>query len=246
VRRVARRPLDQTTLATLAGLTREVRAATDYAAKAQQLWEGDRKAKKHALRAVRKALEAMASGRSRCMYCEDSLGTDIEHFYPKARYPLKAFSWPNHLLACSHCNSNLKRDQFPFYRRRPALIDPSVDEPAKHLAFLPSTGEFHAIDHKGGKSIEVFGLNDAAPPRKLPEARKGAFLKLQLLLEEYENCLVQGDASGADLAKNTVINEPFSAVLGWLVTIAAGPAASLVLRPHVPAIVARHDVAQWL
>lgn len=246
MRRVARRPLDKTTLATLANLTREVRTAADQAAKAQQLWEGNRKATKHALLAVRKTLEAMASGRSRCMYCEDSLGTDIEHFYPKARYPRKAFSWPNHLLACSHCNSNLKRNQFPFYRRRPALIDPSVDDPAQHLAFLPSTGEFHAIDHKGDKSIEVFGLNDAAPPRKLPEARKGAFLKLQLLLEEYERCLVTGDTPGADLAKRTAVNEPFSAVFGWLVDIATGPAASLVLRPHVPAIVARHNVAQWI
>jgi hypothetical protein len=179
------------------------------------------------------------------MYCEDSFGTDIEHFFPKTRYPSKAFSWHNYLLACSHCNSNLKRQRFPLLRRRPLLLDPSAEDPQNHLAFLPSSGEFASIGIKGQPSIEVFALNDATAPRKLPQARKGAFLKLQLLLEEYEKCIVAGDTANADLAKRTIQDEPFPAVLGWLIAIAQGPAAANLLRPTIPALVVKYSVQTW-
>ncbi|NOY25886.1 MAG: HNH endonuclease, partial [Oligoflexia bacterium] len=103
----------------------------------------------------------MASGRARCMYCEDSLGTDIDHFRPKADFPQRAFAWPNYLLACSHCNSNLKRNAFPIDGNGdPLLLDPSADNPAEHLLFSPSTGEFVSVGAKGQESIRVFGLND--------------------------------------------------------------------------------------
>ena len=55
----------------------------------------------------------MAPGVQRCMYCLDSLGTDIDHFEPKSRRPLRTFCWHNHLLACSRCNSNYKREEYP-------------------------------------------------------------------------------------------------------------------------------------
>ena len=150
------------------------------------------------------------------------------------------------MLACSHCNSNCKRSQFPFHARRPALIDPTADDPARHLVFLPSTGEFRALGPKGTASIAVFGLNDAAPPRKLPEARKSTFIKLLLLLREYDRLVTSGDAAGAAFVRRTVLDEPFSAVLDWLFVIAASPAAGTVLGSSVPAIVKRHGVASWV
>jgi uncharacterized protein (TIGR02646 family) len=243
VRRISRAKLTPKTATALTGLAAKVKAAPDPSGEAKRLW---RSKPPVIVVDLRRVLEAMASGRARCMYCEDSLGTDIEHFYPKAKYPRKAFSWTNYLLACSHCNSNDKRDQFPFHARRPALIDPTADDPAKHLVFLPSTGEFRALGPKGTKSIDVFGLNDAAPPRKLPEARRGTFLKLQLLLEDYDRCIASGDAQGAQLARQTARDEPFTAVLDWLVALAASPAAGSVLRRKVPGIVRRHGVAGWV
>jgi hypothetical protein len=62
---------------------------------------------------VRSYLSRMAVGIQRCMYCGDSLGTDIDHFEPIVLRPSRAFDWLNHLLACSSCNSNYKRDKFP-------------------------------------------------------------------------------------------------------------------------------------
>jgi len=62
---------------------------------------------------LRGALLTMAAGHARCMYCCDSTGTDIDHFEPIALAPLRAFDWLNHLLACSFCNSNQKRELYP-------------------------------------------------------------------------------------------------------------------------------------
>lgn len=242
MRRVVRQPLSPSAATALAQLTAEVKGSPAPVKTAAELWRNKPRA---TFDEIRGTLEAMATGRSRCMYCEDSLGTDIEHFYPKAKYPRRAFSWINYLLACSHCNSNLKRQQFPFLDRRPALLDPTTDDPFDHLLFIPLTGELCATGSKGQPSIDVFGLNDSATPRKLPRARRETFLKLQLLLEEHERCLVGGDEAGASLARQAAVNEPFLAVLGWLVRIASGPAAKDLLRPGVADIVARRSVATW-
>lgn len=243
MRPIRRIPLADATQLVLQALTEKVDRAKDPRVAAARLW---RTKPALAFADVRSKLAKMASGRSRCMYCEDSFGTDIEHFYPRAQYPRHAFTWTNYLLACSHCNSNRKRNQFPFLDRRPALINPTKDDPSAHLVFLPSTGDFVAIGPKGQPSIDVFGLNDQVTPRKLPQARKAAFLKLQLLLEEYASRVSAGDAVGADFVQQTVVNEPFQAVLSWLVQIAATAAAPAVLRPRIPSIMADHEVATWL
>jgi hypothetical protein len=120
--------LDADTQRHLDALTQKVTEHTSPKAEAERLW--NQKASRP-FDVVRSTLERMAAGRARCMYCEDDRGTDIEHFYPKATYPLRAFSWRNYLLACGHCNSNLKREQFPLDAAgQPALVDPTVDDPA--------------------------------------------------------------------------------------------------------------------
>lgn len=70
----------------------------------------------------------------RCAYCESKYAHvdfgDIEHFRPKAKYPLLAVKWSNLLLACPLCNIN-KLDKFP----KPKLINPCVDNPTNHFSF---------------------------------------------------------------------------------------------------------------
>jgi hypothetical protein len=106
------------------------------------------------------------------MYCEDSEATDIEHFYPKSLFPLKAFEWINYLLACSNCNSNYKRALFPQAAGGEALlINPMDDDPLDHLLLSLSTGVFSFATDKGRKSIEIFGLNRPT----LAEGRRGAW-----------------------------------------------------------------------
>ncbi|QMU74236.1 hypothetical protein GXP74_34325 [Streptacidiphilus sp. P02-A3a] len=92
----------------------------------------------------------MAPGLSRCMYCGDSEGTDIDHFRPIASDPLGTFRWTNHLLACSHCNSNMKRDRYPRDSSGACLlVDPCVDDPHEHLELTFATGGYTPLTAKG-------------------------------------------------------------------------------------------------
>lgn len=86
-------------------------------------------------------LLTMAGKRERCMYCVDSKGTDIEHFYPKSKVPYqKIFEWSNYLLCCTECG-RMKSDLFPAKADGSALlIDPTLENPWDYLDFDPKTG----------------------------------------------------------------------------------------------------------
>lgn len=118
------------------------------------------------LRAVLATLKGMTGARERCMYCLDSHGTDIEHFWPKTPYPERMFVWPNLLLCCTECG-RLKGDRFPLADAQPLLIDPTAEDPWQHLDFDPTTGnvvarfDVQADDWspKGLKTVEVLQLD---------------------------------------------------------------------------------------
>jgi len=118
------------------------------------------------LRAILAVLKSMTGGRERCMYCLDSHGTDIDHFWPKTPYPGKMFRWPNLLLCCTECG-RLKGDRFPLWGGQPLLIDPTFEEPWLYLDFDPETGNVVARfdtqrndwSPKGLKTVEILQLD---------------------------------------------------------------------------------------
>lgn len=101
-------------LAQLAKHQATIDSELDYAAqvvKAQNIW----KPQNNAFVEVKDTLITMCPGTRRCCYCEDAMGTDIEHFKPKVLYPELTFEWTNYLLACSACNSTAKGDRFAIF-----------------------------------------------------------------------------------------------------------------------------------
>jgi uncharacterized protein (TIGR02646 family) len=131
----------------------------------ESVWKAARQTR--ALAAVVSALQSMTGSRERCMYCVDSHGSDIEHFWPKASYPDRAFSWPNMLLCCTECG-RLKGVHFPLSDAdEPMLIDPSAENPWKHLDFDPETGNLTARydvksaapSPKGASTVQVLQLD---------------------------------------------------------------------------------------
>jgi uncharacterized protein (TIGR02646 family) len=198
------------------------KAAEAAATEANRLW--GQKAK--AFDEIRQTLEGMASGRKRCMYCEDNQGTDIDHFRPKAHHPSDAFSWPNYLLACSLCNSNCKRDQFPLDSRgKPLLIDPTAEDPLQHLTLTPLTGKLEPRESKGRKSkkgresIRVFGLGRET----LEEGRKHAWTAIGRLVVSYDQLRLAGDHGRAKAVECAIRKYPFDSVLSHLVRMASAP-----------------------
>jgi uncharacterized protein (TIGR02646 family) len=189
MRKIARRPLSKSSREVLDELQAAVDNSSTPAVDVQVLWSRRRSGKNRraAFEHVRATLGQMASGRERCMYCEDSAGTDIEHFYPKSMYPSRCFRWHNYLLACSHCNSNEKRTQFPLDSdSAPLLLDPTKDDPYEHIAFVPETGQFQGVTPQGERTVAEFGLNRR---QILERGRRTTWITLTALFKECESAI---------------------------------------------------------
>jgi len=238
MRRLVRPSLTKKTLKFLEDRRQRVANASDPVAEAFRLW---RRQGAQPFAEIRRTLGEMAFGRKRCMYCEDSEGTDIDHFRPKAKYAHSAFDWNNFFLACSHCNSNQKRDQFPFDESgRPLLIDPSAEEPGDHLQLVPETGAFVGITTKGEVSISVFGL----ARQTLEQGRRDAWIVLSELLEVYGES-VDVDRERASKIAAAVQRYPFSSVLLHLISTLDLPNGA-ALFPNLHRVLSAHpEIRSW-
>lgn len=197
-----------------------------------------------ALMEVRSTLRRMAPGLNRCMYCEDSEGTDIEHFRPKSKFPMTAFTWENMLWACSGCNSNYKREEFPLDSSgSPLLINPTVDNPAKHLTFVPDTGDLVPLDPIGRESVRVFHLDR----QTLVRGRRNAWLGLICLVKEYGTLMKGGQIQKALEIKRVICEHPFSCVFEWFIFLSKLPTTPKELfDSHVrDALDSRPEIFLW-
>ncbi|MEU9979481.1 hypothetical protein [Streptomyces sp. NPDC051014] len=185
-------------------------------------------------RQVRTALESMARGAVRCMYCDDSRATDIDHFEPLERAPLRAFVWVNHLLACSFCNSNAKRSQYPVSADGTCLlVDPTTEDPTDHLRLLLKSGRYEPVQGsvKGEETIRVFGLNRA----DLVTGRVNAFIRACSNLRDWHGLCRNADPE-ADSVARALLDSPFIDVVHAMTRLGPGVAATVVGPPTVPAL----------
>ncbi|BCJ44689.1 hypothetical protein GCM10010168_15020 [Actinoplanes ianthinogenes] len=127
-----------------------------------------------------------------CMYCHESRGTDVDHYEPIKRDPLRTFEWPNHLLACSYCNQQAKQEAFPLDSAgTPLLLDPAADDAADHMT-LASTGVFIELTARGAETIAVLGLN------RRPELVQARLVSWRGVIRVFEQAARAGDALTAD------------------------------------------------
>lgn len=161
---------------------------------------------------IRELLLAMAPARKRCMYCLDNRGTDIDHFQPIALAPHRAFDWLNHLLACSYCNSNLKRDAYPCDddSGEALLIDPTAEDPAIHLTLRLGSCEYETRTRKGEETIRVFGLNDRS---ELVDGRRMAYKQCGRMLELWQRYVQEDELREAGEVARDLRQEPFAHIL---------------------------------
>jgi hypothetical protein len=156
------------------------------------------------------------------MYCGDNQGTDIDHFEPIRENPLRTFDWSNHLLACSLCNSHLKRDVFPLASDgAPLLIDPSSEDPAMHLHLSLATGAYVHLTNRGKETIKVFGLNRSI----LVRGRRNAYRITPLLLREWHTAVDKGDLEDAADCAAAIWEQPTADVVQAMFHQAVAPGA---------------------
>lgn len=152
-------------------------------------WERSRKNK--SLKETLSTLKRMAGVPERCMYCGDSHGTDIEHFWPKSKYPHRMFRWTNLLLCCTECG-RMKGNKFPLDSCFPLLIKPTIDDPWDYLDFDPETGnlsprycpESGMPLSKGEKTVEIFQLDRR---EAMANCYKRSFHRIQKCIEASVN-----------------------------------------------------------
>jgi len=174
----------------------------------------------------------MAPGIYRCMYCGDNLGTDIDHFEPISRAPLRTFDWSNHLLACSYCNSNQKRAEYPCDTAGESLlIDPVSEDPALHLGLILSTGRYEFLTEKGRATIEVFGLNRV----DLVRGRASAFHIRRAVLNQARSYITQERLEEASACLQALTEQPHASVLFAMLSVLDLPGADIVLGRDVVA-----------
>jgi hypothetical protein len=230
--KIARVPLPPALADQLTVRTAQLRAANTVTAR--RAWQSARR-ERHG---IREQLGQMAPGIERCMYCGDSRGTDIDHFEPIKERPAGTFEWPNHLLACSYCNSNRKRDLFPRDAGGLALlIDPTADDPVLHLRLVLRTGTYFPLSPQGSATIEVFGLN----LRGLPRGRANAFEVAKAALCRAHDLLGRGLLTETVDCLLALIEQPHASVLQEMLRSAPAPGATDVLGTDVVAALAALD-----
>lgn len=210
---------------------KQVDDAGDYAAQVAEAKDrfGSRNRNSNAtFNAVKAKLIEMCNGSRRCMYCEDSVADEVEHFRPKDLYPEVVFAWNNYFYACGPCNGP-KNNKFSIVNAssqlvdvtRPrgaaivppangdmALIDPRQENPFDFMMLdLRNTFEFTSIAEGGSVehlratfTIEVLRLNARD---YLIDARKNAFGGFRARLKEY---IVRRDA-GANTSELKLLRE---------------------------------------
>jgi len=211
MRRVERIALPDEAVQGLEGYQAEVDGTPQEELSVDSFWRNRRGSA--TVRGALAALKEMAGPRERCMYCVDSEGNDIEHFWPKSRYRDRMFLWENLLLCCTHCG-RLKLDKFPLMNGEPLLIDPTNEEPWQYLDFDPMTGNIVARFNpgsggefpKGRETVRVLHLDRR---EGVANGYKKTFRRLKGFVEE----LLQREFSNDDVERLREADD--HGLLGW-------------------------------
>jgi uncharacterized protein (TIGR02646 family) len=181
---------------------------------------------------VRATVRMMAPGASRCAYCEDAYGDEVEHIFPKDFYPNRVFSFENYLGACGPCNgpkgnnfaiflketsevlklsSDLKPNYGDWFDCEPVLINPRLENPCDFLE-LDIWGTFHYVPKqklikkdklKAKYTIELLKLNSRD---YLLRARRAAY-------QSFLDSIYQYDARKKNRASKKELKERLEGLL---------------------------------
>ncbi|CAI0697965.1 Uncharacterized protein conserved in bacteria [Serratia liquefaciens] len=107
-------------------------------------------------------LELWERFKHQCAYCGtrlyEPLMADVEHFFPKSKYPDFQEDTDNLLIACKACNM-IKQDQFPLDENgKPLLLNPVSESFSEHIK-QNKNGYLEGLTERGHATIEVLQLN---------------------------------------------------------------------------------------
>ncbi len=140
------------------------------------------------------ALRLYEAFHGKCAFCESRMAhvsnPQVEHYWPKSKYPDAAFNWEHWLLSCGRCNDR-KWAHFPDCDGVPCLINPTSEEPESHIEFsgyipIPKT-------RRGEETIQLIGL-DRSPLEEERSRWLNHINGLLLLCVSSENAEIRREA----------------------------------------------------
>ncbi|UQA62910.1 hypothetical protein [Polyangium aurulentum] len=252
MRRVYREPLSEEALELLCKRTCQIANAGNLSTRncdrcrarkkeAERLWDQE---KTKAFEEIRRVLKRMAHGSERCMYCDDSAGSGIDHFWPKEKYPGRAYTWENYLWSCATCNSTFKGSQFPLDEHgKPLLIHPAEEDPRIHFTLSPKTGKLINKTPKGVQTQITLGFDRRG---ELDKARKDAFDAIQKFLIDYAAQCARGDTTEALVAQRLICRQPMASALLYLFQLLDSPGGASLIRSDCRAAIEAHpEIRHW-
>ena len=104
-------------------------------------------------------LALLSLSHNKCCFCEsciveESKYIEVEHFYPKSKYPDLVMEWDNLLPVCKKCNATKSAHD----TKIEPIIDPTKDDPKRHLKLW--NYRIKGVDDLGAMTVSVLNLND--------------------------------------------------------------------------------------
>jgi uncharacterized protein (TIGR02646 family) len=152
---------------------------TEHDSRIDPAWKGFRKTQ--AAGKIATLLAWVFHGK--CAYCEQELAKDIEHYFPKSRFPDRMFLWENFLWACKNCDTE-KLDEFPLDADgAPVLIHPGRDEPFDYFRWNFRSGKMilhpdPARGERARQTRDLLGLDQFS----ITDERRNKFENVRYLL----------------------------------------------------------------
>jgi uncharacterized protein (TIGR02646 family) len=210
MRAIQRPQLDLSTRLILAG---ERRHFCDDASTARGEWTKFRR--RNAAIPIIETLRRMAGPRGRCFYCCDSLASDVEHFRPIALDCGLTFSWTNMLWICPTCN-RMKNDQGPIQNGLRVLVDPTLDDPWRHMTLASPTGILaprflttRETDLRGEMTLKILSVLN------YEEVAEGRARRIRELRDAVRAVVSTAEDRSAEKRLATVVAEDEHGVARW-------------------------------
>ena len=150
------------------------------------------------IKALKEAL--LTASHNKCSFSEVILNQEgkymqVEHFYPKSKYPEKVLEWGNLLPCLNVCNSR-KRDLDP---SRHPMVNPFFDNPKDF--FYIENGRICALDSKNKKAINTLEAYDLNNPGQLRIPRLRSINKVKEILLMIKDTFPQNTLIGKNRLK---------------------------------------------
>ena len=137
----------------------------------------------------------------KCAYSEAKLGEEgkhmeVDHFYPKSKYPQKVVEWGNLIPCINVCNSR-KRDCDPC---RIPIVNPLTDDPKDYFFIL--NGRIYPLSKKNEKAINTIERCDLNNDRHFRNVRYKLELGIKERLEDIFTIYKSDNLSGIKRLKS--------------------------------------------